>query len=250
MFYSSSLATTFISNLTRHTSKSYKGVMDLYEQGLSIFAWQMTGEKRTFQRGASIVVDLTLMYDRDGGGKEGVACPFFQCGPIRIFEVGSHEKTPPDMDFGDRLNRKSQVGHGLETLRKVLSNLAESTQAAVSGSGTISRPKYKKSVLTYLLRSELAGEPVQEEKDPEEERKRLKEVRGRDDERRTIKAVGANGADKRANERTNDRRNERTNERAKRKVRDSSLSGPANEQSGDDRDSSLRSSWRARKIVT
>ena len=69
------------------------------------------------------------------------------------------------------MNRKNMVGHGLETLHKVVSVLAESTAAAVSGSGTVARPKYKKSCLSYILRSALAGEPNSPEKKPEDERR-------------------------------------------------------------------------------
>jgi len=177
LFYSDSLKKTFVGSQTRHACKSYKNCMELYEQGLAIFTWQMSEEKKTFQRGGSLIVDLTLAYERDvESGKVGVVCPFVECGLIRVVEVGSFEKTPPETDFGDRLNRKSLVGHGLENLRKVLSSLAESTSNALSGSGVISRPKYKKACLTYLLRNELAGEPNPEQLDEEEERKRKKEA--------------------------------------------------------------------------
>ena len=111
------------------------------------------------------------MTEKEEDSPSSSSIPFNECGTVRIVEIGSFEKTPPDTDFGDRLNRKSLVGHGLETLRKIVTTLADSTAAAVSGSSnTISRPKYKSSALTYLLRNELAGEPNPVERTPEEEK--------------------------------------------------------------------------------
>ena len=129
----------YVDGLTDHVCKNAKFAVELYEQAMAVHAWLLGVERRRITSGATVLINLGIVHEV--GGERTNA------GVVKVVEVGGFEGAPDGLDVGDRLNKLSQVGKGLESLKKILTHLGQSEGV----------PNYRLSTLTYLLRDALGG---------------------------------------------------------------------------------------------